>query len=630
MGLSRKFIIVGLAVLGAAVPVAAPVAAAAPVPTGRSDGTVQRAGGSTAVPGSYLVIFKDEPAGAARLDAARVGALAADLAGAHGGTVTRSYRSALRGAELRVDAQAAARIAAHPSVGYVEQNHTVSITGTQPDPPSWGLDRIDQRDLPVDRSYRYPGDASGVHAYIIDTGVRLTHDDFGGRAVTGYDTIGGGPGDCNGHGTHVAGTVGGSAHGVAKAARIVAVRVLDCAGSGTTAGVIDGVDWVTENAVRPAVANMSLGGNPSAALDTAVRYSINSGVTYGLAAGNDDGSDACAGSPGRTAEGITVGATTSTDTRSSFSNIGSCVDLFAPGSSITSTWFTDDGATNTISGTSMATPHVVGAAALVLAANPSWSPRQVRDALVGDATPGVVGDAGSGSPNRLLHVVGSAAPPTDDFSMTVTPTSGATAPGGSVTATVSTVTTGGAVQPVRLTADGLPAGATASFDPPSVTSGGSATLTVSTSADTPAGGHPLTLTGTGAGGVRTDTFTLVVTEAGRDCSGGNGGDLAIPDAGAAVTSGTSIDGCGRTGSGAAKVAVKIAHSYRGDLVIDLLAPDGSAYRLKSNSSGDSADHVDTTYTADLSDEPTDGTWRLRVRDVYSGDVGYLDRWTLTL
>jgi subtilisin family serine protease len=337
------------------------------------EGTIRNAGGATAVADSYIVVLEENS-----VSRARVGATANALVGKHGGAVARTYVAALRGFEVKAGPEVAARIAAHADVAYVEQNHTVQLSGTQANPPSWGLDRVDQRNLPLNSSYTYPNTATNVHAYIIDTGLLFSHNDFGGRATSGYDAVDGGSADdCNGHGTHVAGTagtVGGSAYGLAKGVQLVGVRVLNCAGSGTNAGVIGGVDWVTANAIKPAVANMSLGGGANTSLDTAVRNSINSGVTYGLAAGNDSGGNACNTSPARTAEAITVGSTTNTDARSSFSNIGTCLDIFAPGSSITSAWYTSNTATNTISGTSMATPHVVGAAALVASANPSWTP----------------------------------------------------------------------------------------------------------------------------------------------------------------------------------------------------------------------------------------------------------------
>jgi subtilisin family serine protease len=390
-----------LAAAATATAVTATVTPAAAAPTG----TIQLAGGATAVPGSYIVVLKDSAVGAragSPAAAAAVTSRAAGLTRGYGGSVARTFGAALNGFEANLSAAAAKRLAADASVAYVEQNHAVSLAATQTG-ATWGIDRIDQRNRPLSTTYTYTTEASNVTAYVIDTGVRTSHTQFGGRAVSGYDAIDGGTSDdCNGHGTHVAGTIGGSTYGVAKRVRLVGVRVLDCAGNGTNAGVIAGVNWVTSNAVRPAVANMSLGGTTSNAVDTAVSNSIARGITYGLAAGNSR-ANACYSSPARVAAGITVGATTRTDARSSFSNYGSCLDIFAPGSSITSAWYTSSSATNTISGTSMATPHVVGAAALVLAGSPNLTPAQVRDTLVGRATTGVVTGAGTGSPNRLLY-----------------------------------------------------------------------------------------------------------------------------------------------------------------------------------------------------------------------------------
>jgi subtilisin family serine protease len=302
-------------------------------------------------------------------------------------------------------------MAADPAVAYVQPNVVHRASGTQTNPPSYGLDRIDQRNRPLDRSYTYPRTAPGVHAYIVDTGIRTTHADFGGRASSGFDAVDGGTADdCNGHGTHVAGTVGGSAYGVAKDVRLVAVRVLNCEGSGTTAQVVAGIDWVTANAQKPAVANMSLGGGADTALDNAVRRSIASGVSYAIAAGNGLFGlfplDACTQSPARVAEALTVSATDSSDRKASWANRGTCVDVFAPGIGITSAWSTGDTATSTISGTSMAAPHVAGAAAVYLAANPTATPSQVSGAITGTATTGVVASPGSGSPNRLLYTGG--------------------------------------------------------------------------------------------------------------------------------------------------------------------------------------------------------------------------------
>ncbi len=286
-------------------------------------------------------------------------------------------------------------------VAYVEQDQIMTASATQSN-PTWGLDRIDERSLPLDGVYRYNTTASNVTAYIIDTGIRSSHNDFGGRVVGGVSAIGDGFGssDCNGHGTHVAGTVGGKTYGVAKGVKLFAVRVLDCAGSGSNSGVIAGVDWVASNYKKPAVANMSLGGGASQALDTAVSNAVRAGVTFVVAAGNEN-QNACNTSPAKVGSALTVAASTSSDRRASFSNYGSCVDLFAPGAGITSAWFTTDSSTNTISGTSMAAPHVAGAAALYLQRYPGASPRTVAYRINRNSTKGAVGGV-NGSPNRLL------------------------------------------------------------------------------------------------------------------------------------------------------------------------------------------------------------------------------------
>jgi len=351
--------------------------------------------GAEVVPDSYVVVLKP-------------GKAVQGLASRYAASVRHTYSHALKGFAATMTAQQARRLAADPAVAFVQPDVVHRASDTQTNPPSYGLDRIDQRNRPLSGTYTYASTASGVHAYVIDTGIRTTHQDFGGRAASGFDAVDGGAADdCNGHGTHVAGTVGGSAYGVAKGVQLVAVRVLNCEGSGTTAQVVAGIDWVTANARKPAVANMSLGGGADTALDNAVRGSIGSGVSYAIAAGNGFLGlfplDACTQSPARVAEALTVSATDSSDRKASWANRGTCVDLFAPGIGITSAWSTNDTATNTISGTSMAAPHVAGAAALYLAANPAASPAQVSSGLVGAATTGVVVSPGSGSPNRLLY-----------------------------------------------------------------------------------------------------------------------------------------------------------------------------------------------------------------------------------
>jgi serine protease len=359
------------------------------------------------VEGQYIVVLKQ---GTARIAgdtgmALRVPDVANSLARAHRFDVMKSFEHTVRGFAVRADDRALARLLADPRVEYVEEDGYVSIDATQ-SPATWGLDRVDQRLLPLSGSYTYNRTAVGVHAYIIDTGVLGTHSQFSGRMGNGFTAINDGRGttDCNGHGTHVAGTVGGSVHGVAKGVTIHPVRVLGCTGSGTNSGVIAGMDWVTANRIRPAVANMSLGGGASSTTDSAVQRMVNAGVTVVVAAGNSN-DNACNYSPARAPAAITVGSTTSSDARSSFSSFGSCLDIFAPGSSITSAWYTSTTATNTISGTSMASPHVAGAAALYLATNTGASPATVTSAIINAATTGRVTNPGSGSPNRLLYTL---------------------------------------------------------------------------------------------------------------------------------------------------------------------------------------------------------------------------------
>ena len=320
------------------------------------------------------------------------------------------YRHALRGYAGTFSGPVVAALKADPRVAQVIPDIKVRVADTQTN-ATWGIDRIDQPALPLSKSYAFTSKGANVTAYVIDTGIRTTHAEFGGRAVDGYDAVDKllPAADCNGHGTHVAGTIGGNTYGVAKSVKLVAVRVLDCAGSGTAAGVIAGIDWVTadHDPGELAVANMSLGGGVYAPIDTAVANSIADGVVYGVAAGNS-ANDACKASPARTPTAITVAATTNTDARATYSNYGTCVDINAPGTSITSAWLTNDTATNTISGTSMATPHVVGAAARYLSLNPTATPQQVRDALVNGATAnkvsGLTKKPYNTTPNKLLYL----------------------------------------------------------------------------------------------------------------------------------------------------------------------------------------------------------------------------------
>lgn len=361
-------------------------------------GRILGAGEPGSVTGSYIVTLKGGTK--APSDTGK------GLAEKYGAKIRHTYSTALNGYAVRAGETQARRLAADPSVAAVVQDSRVSLDHTRKNPPSWGLDRIDQGDLPLDKSYTWPESAgSGVTAYVIDTGIRISHRDFGGRAHYGWDFVDGDATaqDGNGHGTHVAGTVAGTGYGVAKKADVVAVRVLDDAGSGTTAQVIAGIDWVTKHARKPAVANLSLGGSANAQLDAAVRGSIASGVTYTVAAGND-GLPASLYSPARVKEAITVGATDRTDRRAGFSNWGTRLDLFAPGVDITSAGYASNKGKATFSGTSMASPHVAGAAALYLADHASATPAEVSRALTGRAATGRITDPLPGSPNKLLQV----------------------------------------------------------------------------------------------------------------------------------------------------------------------------------------------------------------------------------
>jgi subtilisin family serine protease len=356
---------------------------------------------SKKIENSYVVVLDDSVIGE-RGEYSIAGYMAEDMARMYNGKLKHVYKHALNGFSMEMSEADAEAMAQDYRVLFVEEDGVMTADATQTNPP-WGLDRIDQRNRPLSGTYTYNWTGSGVRVYVIDTGIRTAHTQFGGRASNVFDAFGGNGQDCHGHGTHVAGTVGGSTYGVAKSALLRGVRVLNCSGSGSNSGVIAGVDWVRQNHIAPAVANMSLGGGISSALDTAVNNLHNANVTIAVAAGNNNGANACNFSPARAANAITTGSTTSTDARSSFSNIGTCLDIFAPGSSILSAWYTSNTATATLSGTSMASPHVAGVAALYKQANPSASSTTIRNAIVNNATTNVITNAGTGSPNRLLY-----------------------------------------------------------------------------------------------------------------------------------------------------------------------------------------------------------------------------------
>jgi subtilisin family serine protease len=354
------------------------------------------------IPGQYIVVFRDE--------VTDVRGKAAEKARGVGAGVAVVYERALRGFAGPMSDAAAARLRADPDVAYVEQDQVVTIDATQSN-ATWGLDRIDQRSLPLSTTYTYTGTGTGVVAYIIDTGIRTTHGEFTGRAAPGFDafTDGQNSNDCNGHGTHVAGTVGGTTYGVAKGVQLVAVRVLDCGGSGSNSGVIKGMDWVAGEAANAvgtrAVANMSLGGGFSQATNDAIARLTAANVFVAVAAGNSS-QDACRSSPASAPSATTGAASARDDARASYSNWGSCVDLYAPGSGITSAWYQSDAQLNTISGTSMASPHVAGVGALYRAANPGASPAGVDAAIKAAATQGKVSGNRRGTPNLLLFANG--------------------------------------------------------------------------------------------------------------------------------------------------------------------------------------------------------------------------------
>lgn len=741
------------------------------VPTATAAAQFQQA--ERAIEGRYIVVLKDsaarlrtEPPGTSLSKAGTkpaVSVAAANIASQYKMKLESSYTDVLRGFVVSADARALKQLLQDERVAYVEQDAVVSLDATQSN-ATWGIDRVDQRNLPLDGKYSYDVTAASVSAYIIDTGIRATHSQFGNRVHAGYTAINDGRGtsDCNGHGTHVAGTVGGSTYGLAKSVQLYAVRVLDCGGTGSMSGIINGMDWVAQNHSGPSVANMSLGGGASTASDQAVASLRSAGVTVVVAAGNEN-QNACNTSPARSTAAITVGSTDSNDRRSSFSNWGSCVNIFAPGGNITSAWYSSDSAINTISGTSMASPHVAGGVALYLAQNPGATPTQVEQAIYANATPNKVTDP-KGSSNRLLYTLSGGGGEPDPG----TPDPGGSALSNGVAVTVPGVGSGNfsgdytvampsgasnlkisisggsgdadlyvkfGSEPTASSYDCRPyvngSSEQCSFASPSTgtyhvklrayqsfsnvqlvatwdTAGGgdpdpgnpgggqlangvpvalptitSGNFSADYTAAIPAGASNLRFAISGGTGdadlyVRfgaeptTSTYDCRPYRAGNneECvfatpsagtyhvkvrayqtagnvqlvatwdsgSGGtpppgngqydNPANITIPDGGSA-SSPISVSGQGSAGPASLKISVKITHAYSGDLRITIIAPSGASAVLKEPDYYDNTANVDTVYSVNASGVSPNGTWKLKVDDVYTGYTGYIDHFGLT-
>lgn len=602
--LNRKLIAFGSA---GALAVGTLALAASPA---QAEGNILGTDNPDAISGSYLVTLNDE------MSAQSVESLAESF----NGEITSQW-SLINGFAVEMSEADAKQLAADSSVDYIEQNgvFTIADEGVQENPPSWGLDRIDQEELPLDDLYHYPNQGSGVTAYILDTGINLQHEEFADRLVEGYDVIspGGDADDCNGHGTHVAGTVGGTDTGVAKNVSLSPVRVLDCGGSGSFDGIIDGIEWATQDASGPAVSNMSLGGQYTQTVNDAVDASVAAGLTNVVASGNDS-SDACNYSPASAQGAISVNSSESNDSASGFTNFGSCTDFYAPGGNIYAPWIGGSNAYNTISGTSMASPHGAGVAAQYLAANPDAGPDEIRSELVSNATEGVISNPNGD--NLLLNnsFIGSG-DPDDGFSVSVDPSSGEIDAGESVTATIETETTTGDAQEVSLSHSGAGDDVTVDFADETLTTGESTEVTFTAEESAADEAHSISLTATGDV-ERSATFDLTVGEEEEpsDCISENTASQALPAINF-TTSNVSID-CADAGS---TVTVNIdASGNTADMMYSLVSPNGTFYQLKNLGEADQG-----TYSIDVGGTAASGSYTLETFNLGMSD-GTLNGWSV--